>query len=140
MVADGFPVVRTLISLGCHGVYSLLLEKFPNIQLEDPIFIATCVLVIFDHFLWFFFFTHNYHRFSEIATFFGIIVWLIPFMYFISLSANEYTLPAIDPSASQRERGGRQKKTNLVKGLINFVLQKKDELLPSQTAGGRKDI
>lgn len=29
----------------------------------------------------------------DIAAFFGLCVWLIPFAYFISLSANDNTLP-----------------------------------------------
>jgi hypothetical protein len=30
----------------------------------------------------------------EIATFFSLLVWFVPFTYFISLSASENTLPA----------------------------------------------
>lgn len=46
-----------------------------------------------DHFLWFYYFTQQWHEFSEITAFFVVMVWLIPFSYFISLSANESTLP-----------------------------------------------
>lgn len=57
-------------------------------------FFFLIALVVIDHFIWFFYFTTNYHPFSEIATFFAFCVWLVPFQYFISLSANEYALPS----------------------------------------------
>lgn len=70
-------------------------------------------MVICDHFLWFFYFAritqearHKAHRayrgppvtqaapgFVDIATFFGICVWLAPLFLFLSLSANDNTLP-----------------------------------------------
>jgi hypothetical protein len=97
----------------CHGVYSLNLKNFPFIQLTSVPFIASCgklepkrdstclifggwgdlVLVFVDHFLWFRYFTKYYRPFMDIASFFGVCVWLIPFTYFISLSANDNALP-----------------------------------------------
>lgn len=69
-------------------------------------------MVIVDHFIWFFYFArvtedarHTNHRmykpkptenlpgFTEIATFFGICVWLAPLFLFLSLSANDNALP-----------------------------------------------
>jgi hypothetical protein len=51
------------------------------------------VLVLCDHFSWFFYFADNHRRFAEVATFFGLCVWLVPFMFFVSLTANDQTLP-----------------------------------------------
>ncbi|KAI8607877.1 transmembrane adaptor Erv26-domain-containing protein [Chytriomyces sp. MP71] len=133
-VYDHMSWLRIAISIGCHLVYSLLLGTFPNVQLDDPYFILTCVLAVVDHFMWFFWFAeaNHFHRFMDIAAFFGLMVWLVPFMFFISLSANENTLPAF---ASARSN----KKQNLVKGLMNFVLQK-SELLPVMSpSGSRKE-
>ncbi|KAL8954039.1 MAG: hypothetical protein Q9222_000096 [Ikaeria aurantiellina] len=71
------------------------------------------VLVILNHFLWFRHFAtppsvspsqyQNSNRydyldmpsFTEIASFFGICVWLIPFAMFVSLSASENVLPSM---------------------------------------------
>ena len=50
-------------------------------------------LVLADHFVWFFWFASVYHSLGEVASFFGICVWIVPFLFFISLSANEFTLP-----------------------------------------------
>lgn len=70
-----------------------MLRTFPVIELTDPVFIVSCVLVLIDHFSWFFYFSANYRPFAEVATFFGLLVWLVPFLFFISLTANEYALP-----------------------------------------------
>lgn len=128
---DDFPFWRIIFSVMCHGVYTLNLKTFPFISLTSIQFIASCVLVLIDHFLWFQFFTSHYYVFIDIAAFFGICIWLIPFAYFISLSANDNALPSYDPNihntdfALIRNKGG-----GILKNLLNFVLQKKDELIP----------
>jgi hypothetical protein len=50
-------------------------------------------LAIANHFNWFFFFKTKVFKFSELVSFFGLIVWLVPFQYMVSLSANDMTLP-----------------------------------------------
>ncbi|KAJ3006066.1 erv26 super protein [Thoreauomyces humboldtii] len=127
-LVDGMPFSRILFSLLCHAWYSQLLRTFPNIELSSPAFIISCLLVIADHFVWFFYFTDHYHTFTEIATFFGLVVWLIPFMYFISLSANEYTLPTTDASVP------RKKNSSLVKSIAAYLGAAKEALLPDSKA------
>ncbi|KAJ1554424.1 erv26 super protein [Cladochytrium tenue] len=132
LVFDSLPPGLLAFSLVCHAAYSRLYVKFPNIQLLDPPFVASCVLVLADHLLWFWYFLSHPLRFSEISAFFGVIVWLVPFTYFISLSANEYTLPAFDPSASSSSSARpARRRPPLAKALLDFVLQRR-ELLPSQ--------
>lgn len=71
------------------------------------------VLVLVNHWIWYSHFTdtssvnpRNYKHykyamasdvptFTEIASFFGIQVWLVPFSLFISLSAGEFVLPSM---------------------------------------------
>jgi hypothetical protein len=70
-------------------------------------------LVILNHYLWFNHFSHlsssatnpygypysdegsSNPTFSEIASFFGLCVWLTPFALFVSLSAGENVLPSM---------------------------------------------
>ena len=68
-------------------------------------------LVLVNHFVWFRHFSkapastpgrYNYYgssaglpTFTEIAAFFGIQVWLVPFALFVSLSAGENVLPTM---------------------------------------------
>lgn len=107
---DSLPFLQTIFSIICHIVY---LQNFshtwPLISLSSPAFLASCVLVIADHFTWFFHFSHSTHQarysrghlgdgstapgFIEIASFFGICVWLAPLFLFLSLSANDNALP-----------------------------------------------
>ena len=101
----------------------------------------TLVLVLLDHFLFFRHFSalppprsHVYDRFStdplslrseidtpsfgQVAAFFGICVWLVPFGLFVSLSAGELVLPTIgsdgriSPGPSD---GGTKRAQGLVK-------------------------
>ncbi|KAI0249945.1 transmembrane adaptor Erv26-domain-containing protein, partial [Lactifluus subvellereus] len=132
---DSLPFHKTLFSIFCHVVY---LQNFsylwPVISLTSPSFIASCILVVADHFMWFFHFTRLTHEarkaahkayrggpvvkgptFGDMATFFGLCVWLTPLFLFLSLSANDNTLPtsgstenspsvAYFPSSAQRPR------------------------------------
>ena len=96
----------------CHIVY---LQNFtpawPLVSLSSLAFISSCILVVADHFMWFFYFSRltsqarnargRMYRspnsaipgFTDIATFFALCVWLAPLFLFLSLSAGENTLP-----------------------------------------------
>lgn len=80
----------------------------PSIRLLFRILI-TAGLVILNHYLWFRHFSappphssyNPYARdpsiptFTEIASYFGLCVWLVPFALFVSLSAGENVLPSM---------------------------------------------
>ncbi|KAG0369792.1 transmembrane adaptor Erv26-domain-containing protein [Gamsiella multidivaricata] len=118
---DGLPFTKIVFSLGCHAVYSLNLANFPYINLLSAPFLLSCVLVLADHFMWFKYFTRHYYSFMTIASFFGICVWMVPFVYFISLSANDNALPSFDKSQESK-----QKKSGILKNLFGAMLNKKD--------------
>ncbi|ORX44196.1 DUF396-domain-containing protein [Piromyces finnis] len=120
-IVDGMPFLRILFSIICHLVYSILLNDFPDIQLSSPTFISSCVLVLVDHFVWFNYFTKFYYPFDRIVCFFVICVWAVPFEFFISLSANDNTLPY------DNYNGKKKKKNNFVKKIINTILMKEEE-------------
>ncbi len=113
-IYDSLPLKHILFSVFCHIVYlQNFTPSWPFISLTSLSFIASCVLVVLDHFLWFFYFAqltqevrHRAHRsyrgpplphavpnFGDIATFFGVCVWLAPLFLFLSLSANDNALP-----------------------------------------------
>ncbi|CAO3630961.1 unnamed protein product [Cunninghamella blakesleeana] len=125
LLFDGLPTLQLLFSIFCHGVYSLNLRTFPFIQLTSFPFISSCVLVFIDHFVWFNYFTKYYRPFMDIVSFFGICVWLIPFTYFISLSANDNALPLSDPSAA--DMIPNKQKKGLFKTLFGFIGNKQDQ-------------
>ncbi|KAI8578370.1 hypothetical protein K450DRAFT_247565 [Umbelopsis ramanniana AG] len=149
-IFDRKPFFQILFSLACHGVYSMNLQTFPFISLTSPPFLASCgtylslfwillifsclhsrrlVLVLIDHFVWFQYFTRHYTPFMDIAAFFGVCVWLIPFAYFISLSANDNALPLSDPAAADAIPS--QRKQGLFKTILGYVTRRKDDSLPS---------
>ncbi|KAH7132299.1 transmembrane adaptor Erv26 [Dendryphion nanum] len=109
-LADGFPATLSVLSVVSHIIYAQNLRKFPIVKLTDPLFLLSCGLVILNHYLWFRHFSappphsrssYPYSRdtsiptFTEIASYFGLCVWLVPFALFVSLSAGENVLPTM---------------------------------------------
>lgn len=105
---DSLPFPQIIFSILCHVVYlQNFSARWPVISLTSLSFVASCILVVADHFLWFFYFAkvsqearHTAHRggpqplgFADIATFFGVCVWLAPLFLFLSLSAGDNALP-----------------------------------------------
>ena len=117
--------------------------------------VCNTVLVLVNHFLWFRHFstppTPTMHRspnryeyidapsFTEVASYFGICVWLVPFALFVSLSAGENILPSMGSEYATGDFGrtydearnldGRQERRakrgakGLVKAAIDRVIQ-----------------
>ncbi|KIK93455.1 hypothetical protein PAXRUDRAFT_514846 [Paxillus rubicundulus Ve08.2h10] len=110
-VIDSLPLPQTLFSIICHIVYlQNFSTRWPLISLSSASFIASCAMAITNHFLWFIYFSrvtrdakqsYTRHRgtisdapgFTDITTFFGTCVWLVPLFLFLSLSANDNALP-----------------------------------------------
>jgi hypothetical protein len=104
---------KLAFSIICHVIY---LQNFSNIwpviSLISQSFIVSCVLVVADHFFWFFHFSHLTHQahhtarqayrggpivklpaFRDMTMFFAVCIWLTLLFLFLSLSANDNTLP-----------------------------------------------
>ena len=108
-LVDRLPYALSALSIASHLVYLQNLRRFPVVKLTDPVFLLSCVLVLANHWLWFRHFSaplpaerrYNYYEqmnvptFTEIASFFGLCVWLVPFALFVSLSAGENVLPSM---------------------------------------------
>ncbi|KAF2737882.1 DUF396-domain-containing protein [Polyplosphaeria fusca] len=109
LVVDKFPLGLSGLSIVSHIIYAQNLRRFPIVKLTDPLFLISCGLVILNHYLWFRHFSappqhsrsYPYARdpdvpsFTEIASYFGLCVWLVPFALFVSLSAGENVLPSM---------------------------------------------
>ncbi|MCJ1306494.1 erv26 super protein [Agyrium rufum] len=114
LLIDRFPLWPSLLSIVSHGIYLQNLRRFPLVQLSDHFFILSCLLVLVNHWVWFTHFstppslppTHSslyasaasqsLPTFTEIASFFGLCVWLVPFALFVSLSASDNVLPSAE--------------------------------------------
>lgn len=92
----------TALSLAAHATYYSAASQLPLLHASSPRFIASCVLCVLTHWLWTRHFRINAHahirakirpQFAEIAAFFGLLVWAIPFLLVVALSAGDYFLP-----------------------------------------------
>ena len=142
---------------------------FPRTHSFHPICVARLipVLVLIDHFLFFRYFSsfpppraHMYDRFStihhttarsdveipsfgQVAAFFGICVWLVPFGLFVSLSAGELVLPTMGSDGSvstMLPQGGDTRHQGMVKQVFAAVggwVQDTGLALGWTAAGGR---
>ena len=99
------------------------------------------VLVLVNHFLWFRHFSTPpipssasiYDRpeiptFTEIASYFGICVWLVPFSLFVSLSAGENVLPSMGSEYAtggtlRTSDGKAKRKKGLVKAAVDWLVE-----------------
>ncbi|KAK4144836.1 transmembrane adaptor Erv26 [Dichotomopilus funicola] len=123
-VVDRFPFLPTALGIFSHFIYLGNMRRFPFVKLSDPLFLTSCVLVLINHYVWFRHFSHYQERayqnmtsyydtpddvptFTEIASYFGLCVWLVPFSLFVSLSASDNILPTMgsEPSSSARPSG-----------------------------------
>ncbi|KAI1134981.1 transmembrane adaptor Erv26 [Hypoxylon sp. FL0543] len=151
-VVDGFPIVLSLMSVGSHVVYLGNMRRFPFVKLSDPLFIASCVLVLVNHYFWFQHFSDAQHRsysrmssiydqpdipsFTEIASYFGLCVWLVPFALFVSLSASDNILPTIGTEQPSRDVDGKNKRQGMVKVIVDNILSAIGEV--SRLSGWKK--
>lgn len=93
-VFERFPTSMIGVGLFTNLVYFGLLQTFPFIMLTSPNFILSCGLVVVNHYLAFQFFAEEYYPFSEVLAYFTFCLWIIPFAFFVSLSAGENVLPS----------------------------------------------
>ncbi|KAI2776831.1 transmembrane adaptor Erv26 [Daldinia loculata] len=149
---DGFPLGLTLMGIVSHVIYLGNMRRFPFVKLTDPLFIASCVLVLVNHYFWFQHFSEAQQRsysrlssmydqpdvpsFTEIASYFGLCVWLIPFALFVSLSASDNVLPTIGTEQPSRDIDGKSKRQGMVKVIVDNVLSAIGEV--TRLAGWKK--
>lgn len=139
LLFEGFPYLLIAAGLLSNGTHYLLLKDFPFISLTSPVFLFGCVMVFVNHYLAFQHFASVWYPFSEVLAYFTLCLWLLPFAFFVSLSANENVLPtaatgtATDGSEPSYDYPGQNssRRQGLL-ALFNFLSRKKDEYLPSR--------
>lgn len=111
-ILDGLPWKQTLFSLFCCTIhYRWTLPRFPHrLSLSSPPFVATCLLSLASHAIWFHYFNNpyipslqerlepdfvapHYPAFAEVAAFFALTIWAFPFALFVAVSSVENELP-----------------------------------------------
>ncbi len=100
--------------------------------------ILALVLVLLNHWIWFRHFSEHQQRayrdissyydtpetpsFTEIASYFGLCVWLVPFALFVSLSASDNVLPTMGSEAPSMAGGSKKKSQGMAKAVVDSVL------------------
>ena len=129
----GLPKEALALGFMAHVAYGWLFQTFPLLKLLSPSFLASAALLAVSHYLWIGHFTAHFHQASHVACFFVLMVWLVPFGFFISLSFNENVLPdrqAQDADDAYSEGDRSKQKSGLVSA-FNFLGEKRDENFPS---------
>ncbi|CAK7206365.1 erv26 super protein [Sporothrix eucalyptigena] len=140
-LVDRFPFWQTLLGIFAHVVYLGNMRRFPYVQLSDPLFLLSCALVLLDHYIWFRYFSTTQQRayqnmssyydtpsnlptFTQIASYFGICVWLVPFALFVSLSASDNVLPTMGGAGSSvgAADGDKKRGGTMFKSIVDSVL------------------
>uniref|UniRef100_A0ABI0NZF3 Protein TEX261 n=2 Tax=Bos TaxID=9903 RepID=A0ABI0NZF3_BOVIN len=132
-VFERFPTYMIGVGLFTNLVYFGLLQTFPFIMLTSPNFILSCGLVVVNHYLAFQFFAEEYYPFSEVLAYFTFCLWIIPFAFFVSLSAGENVLPSTmqpgdDVVSNYFTKGKRGKRLGILV-VFSFI---KEAILPSR--------
>uniref|UniRef100_A0AAZ3S6S1 Protein TEX261 n=1 Tax=Oncorhynchus tshawytscha TaxID=74940 RepID=A0AAZ3S6S1_ONCTS len=143
---EGFPWLMMGCGLFTNLVYFGLLQTFPYILLSSPNFILSCgehqrpaaaeaetILVVLNHYMAFQYFAAEYYPFSEVLAYFTICLWIIPFSFFVSLSAGENVLPSTmqqgdDVVSNYFTKGKRGKRSGILL-IFSFL---KEAVLPSR--------
>ena len=128
--------VQEALAVGfmAHLAYGWLYQSFPFLKVLSPSFVASFALMAISHYMWITHFTAHYHQASHVLCFFVLMVELVPFGFFISLSYNETTLPdrqAQEADEMYADGSGRTKKKSGLVSAFNFLGEKRDDLMPS---------
>ncbi|GIY07207.1 protein TEX261 [Caerostris extrusa] len=118
-------------------MHLLVLRTFPFFDLTSFPFIGAVVFVIINHYLAFQYFSSVYYPFSQVLSYFTLCLWLVPFSFFVSLSANENVLPTLaetrplnaDESDVVTNYFSRRSKRY---GLLSFFNYAKESVLPQR--------
>ncbi|KAK0703287.1 transmembrane adaptor Erv26-domain-containing protein [Lasiosphaeria miniovina] len=132
-VVDRFPFSLTLLSIVSHLVYLGNMRRFPYVKLSDPLGVLWLVLpqyflVLLNHYdrayqnmASYYDTPSNIPSFTQIASYFGICVWLVPFALFPLGSG-----PGVGGSrlgVASSSGGGRSRRgQGMAKALVDKVL------------------
>ncbi|KAL5969660.1 hypothetical protein TSMEX_002594 [Taenia solium] len=90
---DGLSIILVAIGIVAHVSYFQLLGTYPAFNFTSFNFILNCILFIVHHIVAFTSESLYTRGALFVLTYFTFFVWLVPFMFLLSLSANDDTLP-----------------------------------------------
>jgi hypothetical protein len=88
MLLRGVSILQILFSLSIQYSFFCLLDLYPLIKMDNPYFIYGTIASLINHFLVIrLLFQHDIYG-LEIVLYF-LLIWITPFCFFMSLSAND---------------------------------------------------
>jgi hypothetical protein len=138
LLFEDMPLIMTLCGIMAQVAHLCVLKTFPYFVFSSPAIIISMIFVILNHYFAFSHFGSHYYPFSEIMAYFTLCLWLVPFSFFVSLTANDYVLPTQN---EHRPLLGDENDvvTNYFSkkgkkfGLLSFFKATKEMILPQRT-------
>jgi hypothetical protein len=109
MLLRGVSIFQILFSLSIQYSFFCLLDLYPLIKMDNPYFIYGTVASLMNHFLVIRLLFQNNVLGLEIIFYF-LLIWITPFCFFISLSANDEVIFVKGKSSSSTLIGNFLKK------------------------------
>mmetsp|Transcript_12358 Transcript_12358/g.35331 ORF Transcript_12358/g.35331 Transcript_12358/m.35331 type:complete len:203 (+) Transcript_12358:227-835(+) len=136
-VADpDIPLQKCAIGVACHVAYLPLMRTFPVLQNPlSPVPIIALAATITNHISWFRHFLAAAGTAGGAASatgmlgFFLLFVWMVPLGFFVSMITADECLPMGRTSMSG------EKKTGILKRLLDTILQRKDDVVSNVAPG-----
>ena len=104
------------VGIAAHVVYALSLPKFPFLELTAAPSIAAVGLFLLNNYLWItWFVSETLQPLLHVLGFCLITVWLVPFIFLISISSDEFMLPGVSAGGTYKDGNARKRRTTLLK-------------------------
>jgi len=119
----GLPYSYIVLGMLAHGCYYQLLKDYPRVQgITNPWLVGSIAMMVIDNACWLWHFYYHYFTMMEILCFGQLLLWLVPFLYMISLSVNDNVLPGLGvQGAGGGMGGGRGSNEVSLKGLFAYL-------------------
>lgn len=138
---EDLPWNMLIVGFVAHVYYSSLLKTYPAFQFISAPFLGSLVFIVVLHVLAFRYFGEVWYPFSEVLGYFTIFIWLVPFMFLLSLSANEMVLPQTMEQPASEDVGfstandfvSSYMKASQRRGLLFFLSSVREGLLPTRS-------
>jgi len=106
-----------------HVVYYQFLREFPFFSMKSLKFILSVCCFLLSHVLWYWYFTDyrtpNYD-FYQLLGFFFSCVWLLPGAFFITLSANDLSLPGSEFPIMNNNNNNNNNTINIINNTSSY--------------------
>ncbi|CAL8105683.1 unnamed protein product [Orchesella dallaii] len=145
LLFEEFPLLMTACGLFSQILHWYMMKTFPYFVLCSPTFILMVTFSVLNHYLAFTYFSSHHYQSMEIMAYVVLCLWLVPFVFLVSLTANDLVLPTTShingPKFSQVDNDAfinfSKRKGNRM-GLLSHITTVQEVFLPKRPKEGRK--